>query len=81
MKLLLVLIAISLLLVQPVLAQEATPAPGPAVYVVELPSGGQGHIEMKISAGEAIIAVGIAALVAVGVFGVLQSWARGAKAK
>lgn len=59
-------------------AQEPPTVPS---VLVDLPSGNQAVFYLSMTAGEAVIAIGLMTLAAVQVFGVLQAWARGIRAR
>jgi hypothetical protein len=50
-------------------------------YAIELPSGNQAQVIMTMTAGEAVIASGLAVLIAISAFDLVRRMAHGAKTK
>lgn len=69
----------------PTMTPTPAPTPTPAItnttYTVQLPSGGQGVIELRATAGELIVAAGVALLFALWLFDQLRRLAQGARAR
>jgi len=53
----------------------------PPSVLVDLPSGNQAIFYLTMTAGEAVIAIGLMTLTAVQLFSILQAWARGIRAR
>lgn len=58
-----------------------TPSPAPGNYDVQLPSGQTGILEMRITAGDVIVAIGIGLLFTLQLFNAIRGLVQGARAR
>lgn len=69
----------------PTMTPTPAPTPTPAItntlYTVQLPSGGQGVIELKATVGDLMVAAGVALLSGLWLFDQLRRLAQGARAR
>lgn len=52
-----------------------------AIYTITLPSGSQAQVRMETTAGDVMVAAGLAGLLVVAIYSALRDMVRGAKSK